>query len=408
MFQVNFITMQIRLLFLMFLCFSLNCFSQLPVNRIDSLMKSRYVPNAPGAVIAIQQHDKIVFEKGYGLVDFVTGKTITADDNFNIGSLTKQFTAFALLELYEQGKLSLTDTIGKFFTLPAAIASIRIIQLLSHSSGIPDHYELTDTNKVKHATDKDVLDAIRRAGPLYFSPGTHYRYSNTAYCLLGLLIEKLSATTYPVFLQQQIFGPLGITGASVFNIHQHLPNRVTGYDVAKDGKFVKADAEESIFFSTEADGGIYISMNNYLKWCSALESGKFSASRAVRIAWHGQTCVDTLHALWYGCGWFIYQPPGFPKSVYHTGSNGGFRSVVFMIPSLDYCISIFSNRSDIDLEELVSRVNAILSVPDNSFIKSSPLESFIQHWPIFAPCKETSSYSTLFKKNLNAKGTALN
>jgi D-alanyl-D-alanine carboxypeptidase len=400
--------MKIRLLFLMFLCYSPNCFSQLPANRIDSLMRSSYFPNAPGAVIAIQQHNKIVFEKGYGLTDLVTGKTITADDNFNIGSLTKQFTAFALLELCDEGKLSLTDTIGKFFKLPDAIASIRIIQLLSHSSGIPDHYELTDTNKIKHATDKDVLDAIRRAGSLYFLPGTHYRYSNTAYCLLGMLIEKLSAGTYPDFLQQQIFAPLGIRDASVFNINQHIPNRVTGYDETKAGKFVKADAEESIFFSTEADGGIYISMNNYLKWCSALESGKFSASHAMQIAWQGQTCVDTLHALWYGCGWFIHQTPGFPKSVYHTGSNGGFRSVVFMIPSLDYCVSIFSNRSDIDLEELVTRVNAILSIPDNSFIKSSPLESFIHHWPIFAPCKETSSYSTLFKKNLNVKGMALN
>jgi D-alanyl-D-alanine carboxypeptidase len=408
MFQVNFLAMKIRSLFLIFLCYSLKCFGQLPVNRIDSLMNSSYLPNAPGAVIAIQQHNKIVFEKGYGLADLVSGKPITADDNFNIGSLTKQFTAFALLELYDKGKLSLTDSIGKFFKLPAAIASIRIIQLLSHSSGIPDHYALTDTNKVKHATDKDVLDAIRQAGPLYFSPGTHYRYSNTAYCLLGLLIEKLSATSYPVFLQQQIFAPLGIKDASVFNIHQHISNRVIGYDVSKDGKFVKSDAEESIFFSTEADGGIYISMNNYLKWCTAVESGEFSAGRAMRIAWQGQTSVDTLHALWYGCGWFIHQPPGFPKSVYHTGSNGGFRSVVFMIPSMDYCISIFSNRSDIDLEELVSRVNAILSIPDNSFIKSSPLESFIHHWPIFAPCKETSSYSTLFKKNLNVKGMALN
>jgi len=406
--QVNFITMKIRSFFLMFFFYGPNCFSQLPVNRIDSLMRSRYIPNAPGAVIAIQQHNKIVFEKGYGLANLVSRKTITADNNFNIGSLTKQFTAFALLELYDEGKLSLTDTIGKFFTLPAAISSIRIIELLSHSSGIPDHYELTDTNKVKHATDKDVLDAIRTAGSLYFSPGTHYRYSNTAYCLLGMLIEKLSATTYPDFLQQQVFGPLGIKDASVFNIHRPVPNRVIGYDVGKYGKFVKADAEESIFFSTEADGGLYISMNNYLKWCTAVESGKFSERRAMQIAWEGQTEVDTLHALWYGCGWFIHQPPGLPKSFYHTGSNGGFRTAVFMIPSLDYCVSIFSNRSDIDLEELVSKVNAILAVPDNSFIKSSPLESFIHHWPIFAPCKETSSYSTLFKKNSNANGMALN
>ncbi len=400
--------MKRRGLLLILLFFCLSGFSQPALTRIDSLMKSYYQQAEPGAVIAIQQQNQIIFKKGYGLADLVTGRPITADDNFNIGSLTKQFTAFALLELYYNGKFSLTDTIGKFFNLPAQVASIRISQLLGHSSGIPDHYGFTDTNRIKHVTDKDVLAAIQRAGSLYFPSGTHYRYSNTAYCLLGLLIEKLSDMPYPAFLQQQIFGPLCIRDAKVFQINQPISKRVIGYDVTKDKKFIKSDAEESIFFSTEADGGIYISMNNYLKWCMAVESGAFSSSPAIRKAWQGQTCIDTLRALWYGYGWFIHQPAGSPKAVYHTGSNGGFRTVVFMIPSLDYCISIFSNRSDIDLEELVSRINNILSIPDNSFIKSEPLESFIHSWPIFAPCKETSSFSTSFKKNLNAKGMVLN
>jgi D-alanyl-D-alanine carboxypeptidase len=404
----QFLIVKTRFLLLIFSFSRVYGFSQTAVDRIDSLMKSWYISTAPGAVIAIQQHHTTIFKKGYGLTDLVAGRPITADDNFNIGSLTKQFTAFALLKLYYKGKFSLTDTIGKFFKMPAPLASIRISQLLSHSSGIPDHYEFTDTDKIKHATDKDVLEAIQHAGSTYFSSGTRYRYSNTAYCLLGLLIEKLSGMPYPDFLQQQIFAPLGIRDATVFQINRHITLRVTGYDMAKDGKFVKSDAEESIFFSTEADGGIYISMNNYMKWCTAVESGGLSGSPAIGKAWQEQTIIDSLHALWYGFGWFIHQPAGSPKTIYHTGSNGGFRTVVFMIPSLDYCISIFSNRSDIDLEELVSRINDILSIPDNSFIKSSPFESFIQSWPIFAPCKETSSFSTSFKKNLNARGMVLN
>jgi len=400
--------MRLWLLFLIILFPRTRIFGQTAADRIDSLMKSLYMPSDPGAVIAIQQHSQMIFKKGYGLADLVSRKTLTADDNFNIGSLTKQFTAFAVLELYYKGKFSLTDPIGKFFKLPAPLASIRISQLLSHSSGIPDHYAFTDTNKIKHATDKDVLAAVQNAGSLYFTSGTHYRYSNTAYCLLGLLIEKLSGLSYPDFIQQEIFAPLGIRNATVFQVNHSIKQRVTGYDRAKDGKFIKSDAAESIFFSTEADGGIYISMNNYLKWCTAVGSGEFSGNPSIRRAWQGQTCIDTLHALWYGCGWFIHEAPGYPKTVYHTGSNGGFRSVVFMIPIQDYCISIFSNRSDIDLEELVSQINQILSIPDNYFIKSAPLESFIHSWPIFAPCKETSSYSTSFKKNLNAKGMALN
>jgi D-alanyl-D-alanine carboxypeptidase len=377
-------------------------------NRIDSLMNAIYKPDLPGAILAIQQHHKTIFEKAYGLADMVSKKRITADDNFNIGSLTKQFTAYALLTLLYEGKFSLDDSIGKFFQLPAPLSNIHINQLLNHSSGLPDHYHFTDTKQVKHATDKDVLFALQSADSLYFPSGTHYRYSNTAYCLLGLLIEKLSHLSYPDFLQARIFAPLGIEDASVFQMNKPVKRRVIGYDPYVNGKFKMSDAEESVFFSTEADGGIYISMNNYLKWCEAVESGVLSATPSIQAAWTGQTCVDTVTNLWYGYGWFVKQPISSQKLIYHTGFNGGFRTAVFMIPSLDYCVSIFSNRSDIDLEEIISWINNTLSIPDNSFIKSGPLESFIHSWPIFAPCKETKSFSTSFIRNWNAKGMVLN
>jgi D-alanyl-D-alanine carboxypeptidase len=408
MFQVNYYIMKLRLP--IFICnfIFIVARGQTAEIRIDSLMNTIYKPDVPGAVLAIQQHHRIIFERAYGLSDMDSKKQITPDENFNIGSLTKQFTAYALLTLLNEGKFSMNDSIGKFFNLPNPLSGIRISQLLNHSSGLPDHYHFTDTNKIKHATDRDVLTALQHADSLYFPSGTHYRYSNTAYCILGQLIEKLSGISYPAFLQSRIFSPLGIKNASVFQANVPIKNRVIGYDADSTGKFKKSDSDESIFFSTEADGGIYISMNNYLKWCAAVESGIFSETPPIRAAWTGQTCVDTLGKLWYGYGWFIHQQPGSSKSIYHTGFNGGFRTVVFMIPSLDYCVSIFSNRSDIDLEDLVSRINKILSIPDNSFIKSGPLESFIHTWPIFAPCKETKSFSTLFKKNLNVKDMALN
>jgi len=400
--------MKYRILFLTFQFASVFGSGQNPRNQIDSLMKRYFHPTDPGAVIAVTLNEVSVFKKCYGISDLSTGKAIAEDDNFNIGSLTKQFTAFALLDLYDKGKCSLDDSIGKYLRLPRPLAAVRIGQLLSHSSGIPDHYGFTDTFKVKHATDRDVLEAIQRADSLYFISGSRYRYSNTSYCLLGLLIEKLSGMSYACFLQQTILEPLGIRDAAVFQYNQPIKDRVWGYATGKDGKFFRSDAEESIFFSTEADGGIYISMNNFLKWCAAIESGRLSNTPMIRKAWQGQTEIDTARDLWYGCGWFIRQRRGTPKAVYHTGSNGGFRTVVFMIPSRDYCVSIFSNRSDIDLEELVSRINNILSVSDNSFIKSGQLESFIHSWPIFAPCKETRSFSTSFKRNLNAKDMALN
>jgi CubicO group peptidase (beta-lactamase class C family) len=264
---------------------------------------------------------------------------------------------------------------------------------------------------VKHATDKDVLQALQKSDTLYFISGTRYRYSNTAYCLLGMLIEKISGMPYPDYLKKNVFGPLGIRDASVFKMDQQITKRVIGYERGTDGNFTKSDAEESIFFSTEADGGIYISMNNYLKWCQAIENGKFSRTPMIQYAWQAHTPVQRALGLWYGCGWFVQEDNDdtiTTKAVYHTGFNGGFRTAVFMIPSMDYCVAIFSNRSDIDLEELVLSINHILGIRYNSFIKSGPLESFIHSWPIFAPCKETSSFSTSFRKNLIAKGMVLN
>jgi D-alanyl-D-alanine carboxypeptidase len=410
MFQVNFYMIHFRSLFLIYQLFTICSYGQSAVSRIDSLMNSYYSSRLPGAVIAIEQNHKLIFKKGYGLANLLSGQTISADGNFNIGSLTKQFTAFAVLKLYYAGKFSLTDSIGKFFTLKSPLSSISIRQLLSHSSGIPDHYGYTDTFLVKHARDRDVLVAIQKADSLYFPSGSRYRYSNTAYCLLGLLIEKISGLSYNDFLQDNIFKPLGIHQAQVYDSQRIISNRVTGFERTKNGSFVKSDAEESIFFSTEADGGIYISMNNYLKWCRAVESGIFSNSPMIEYCWQAHTPVDSARGLWYGAGWFIQENRNQPaaKMIYHTGFNGGFRTVVFMIASMNYCISIFSNRGDIDLEELVTRINRILQVPDNSFIKSGPLESFNNSWPKFAPCKETSSFSTSFIRNSNAKGMVLN
>jgi D-alanyl-D-alanine carboxypeptidase len=407
--QVNFNMKAVFTLFI-FIFILFNGYSQSVKDQIDSLLRGYYPADAPGAVVSVRMHGIVLFEKSYGLANLQNRKPITEHDNFNIGSLTKQFTAFAILSLIDEGKLSLTDSIGKYFKLHPPLSGVLISQLLDHSSGIPDHYAFTDTLTVKHATDKDVLEAIQKAADPYFAAGTHYRYSNTAYCLLGMLIEKVSGMSYPDYLEQQIFAPLGIKNATVFQFGKPINRRVTGYEKNNTGGFRIADAEQSVFFSTEADGGLYISMNDYQLWCEAIVSGRFSKTPMIRKAWQGQTLVDTLNRLWYGCGWFVKQPGSTdtPGIVYHTGFNGGFESVVWIIPSMDYIISIFSNRSDLDLEELVFRINRLLRVRDNSFIKSAPLESFIHCWPIFAPCKETSLYSTSFTRNWNANDMVSN
>ena len=389
-------------------CISLNARCQPDLQKIDSLMKTYYSSRLPGAVIGIQYHGKTIFIKGYGSADLSTNDPVTAATIFNIGSLTKQFTAYAVLKLVRLKKILLTDRLDHYFpSLPPSISKkITIQQLLSHCSGIPDHYGYTDTLQVRHATDKDVLTALEKADTLLFTPGTGYRYSNTAYCLLGLLIEKCSGTSYEQFVRQEIFNPLRMNNSSVFNISKRRNGVAKSYTShGKDG-FAELDADQSIFFSTEADGGMLTTIGDYLAWCHSLQAGYLDNS-VVAQQWTPHTVVDSLQGLAYGYGWFI-AGEGRNKSIYHTGSNGGFRTVCYMRPAENYAVAIFSNRDDIDLENIVMRINQFLNVGDNSFLKSLPLESFIHCWPIFAPCKETRLYSISSTGNWSASVTDWN
>lgn len=361
------------------------------VDAIDSLMRSLYPKQAPGAALMMVKDGRLLFNKAYGLANLSAGLANSSNTNFNIGSVTKQFTAFCILELAAQKKLSLEDSLLHFFPgFHPATGGIRVRQLLSHCSGIADHYGFTDTNKVKRATDKDVLEAVQNAGQLYFVPGTQYRYSNTAYCLLGMIIEKVSGQSYADYIRQHIFEPLQMINSRVLQEGQPIPKRSFGYDYdSSANRFTKLDEKESIFFSTEADGGIYTSLNDYAKWLRFIENAGRSTIRQARTP---QFPVDSLQKLFYGFGWFVSDKSP-DRAVYHSGSNGGFRAFVYTIPSKKYQLVIFSNRSGIDLEALVERLNKLAGITNKSFTKIEALVSFHACWPIFAPCKETRLFS---------------
>src|SRR5207248_607483 len=174
--------------------------------QVDSLLKTIYRDNEPGASIAILQN-KVLFQHSYGLMDLDTKQKITSKTNFNIASLTKQFTAMAILQLAERKKLSLGDHLDKFFPeLTKKIAeATNVQQLLTHSSGIVDHYDYIDTTQIRHAHIADVLKGIKNIDSFYFAPGSSYRYSNTAFCLLALIIERLSGMPYSTYVKKNIF-----------------------------------------------------------------------------------------------------------------------------------------------------------------------------------------------------------
>ena len=364
-----------RLIILSLVLFTADCgIAQNEHARTDSLMSSVYQGDSPGAAIAVIKEGRVVFKKGYGIADLDSKAPITPSTNFNICSMTKQFTACAILQLQREGRLSLDDKLNRFFPdFASGVASnVSVRHLLTHSSGIMDHYPFVDRAKYKEFWDKDVLTALRSVDSLYFQPGSRYRYSNAAFCLLALIIEKLSGETYPAYLRNHLFGPLNMARSDVIQSDFEIADRAFGYEFDKD-TFRIADARESLFFSTMGDGGVYTSIDDYLRWITAIQQKSVLDPALVKEAQSAQFPIDTARNLSYGFGWFV-AGAGDSRLVYHTGSNGGFRTIVLMKPSAQYAVVIFSNRTGVDLEDLVRVINKIYAIDDKAFVK---LESLI-------------------------------
>ena len=234
-----------------------------------------------------------------------------------------------------------------------------IRHLLTHTSGIIDHYAYADTDHLKHAHNADVYNAIKDVDSLYFMPGTQFRYSNTGFCLLGLIIERVSGITYNSYMDQFIFRPAGMQHTTVWNENNGIVQPATGYEWDSTQNKIEISGEnEHIFFSTEGDGGIYISIHDYIQWLHALQEGKVFSKSIVNKAMSIEYSIKKESGLGYGFGWFVDESSTY-KKVYHSGSNGGFRTYSFTIPG-QYSIIIFSNRADIDVESIVQKINGIL------------------------------------------------
>lgn len=349
-------------------------------SRIDSLLKATYSDTLPGASIAVINNGKVIFRENYGVSGISAKEKISSFSNFNIASLTKQFTALAILQLESQHLLSINDKLSLFFPqMNKKVANaITIKQLLTHSSGIMDHYNYANTSNLKHAYNADVYKAIKAVDTTYFTPGTQFRYSNTAYCLLALIIEKLSGEIYSHYMTNNIFKKAGMSATKIWNQKENITKEVTGYawDSAS-ARFKISGPGESIFFSTEGDGGIYTSVNDYIKWFNALQSGKIFSPNIVQKARTIEYAINKENKLGYGFGWFIEESAS-QRKVYHSGSNGGFRTFSFSIPAENNLVIIFSNRDDIDLESLVQKIVQIQWQKSKPFTKIEVLTSMVR------------------------------
>jgi len=325
------------------------------VEQADILMQGLFPPDVPGAALTILWEEGC-FSQGYGLADLGTGAHITPDTAFRIASLTKQFTARAIHILQSQEFLSLQEPIGPYFpAFPAALGQITPGQLLHHSSGVSDYEALLSSDRTESIDDREVETLIAAKGFLYFSPGTAFRYSNTGYCLLARLLEKASGLSFGQYIDQHIFTPLAMAHSRVFEPAVLIPNRAYGYHRAGP-QWCWAD--QDVTSTTQGDGGIYISANDFRKW--------IIAGRGLRIA-KGPPSDQPSPGLqdvpvWYQDGWFVGEETDGSPCWFHSGESTGFRHIAYCNDMHERAVILFSNGDDDRVERAFSALAEMLSL----------------------------------------------
>ena len=289
---------------------------------VSGVMRKQHIP---GVSIAIVKDGKIIEAKGYGLANVELSVPATEKTVYQLASVTKQFTATAIMMLVEQGKLGLGDKISKYLPgLPAAWKDVTVRQLLNHTSGIRSYTSVKDFFKTarKDYTRREILDLVAK-DPLEFASGEKWKYSNTGYFLLGMLIEKVAGKTYGDFLDERIFKPLGMTQTRTNDLQAIIPNRAQGYDwngkVLRNGEYVSPT-------QPFAAGMLVSTVSDLVKWDAALGSEKLLEKSALESMWL-PTPLSKGSPADYGMGWQV-KPVNGHRLVSHGGGIPGFSTQI--------------------------------------------------------------------------------
>jgi CubicO group peptidase (beta-lactamase class C family) len=327
------------------------------VGGIEALVQESVAPDGPGASVLVIDEGEVLFQKASGLADVEAGIPNTPATNFRLASVSKQFTAMAIVQLIERGKLTLETTLADLFsTFPDYGREITVWHLLVHSSGLPDYEDFVPEEQTEQLKDRDVLQILQKRATGLFPPGTKYSYSNSAYCVLAQIIEDISGESFAEFLRQNIFEPLGMTNTVAYeNGISTVTNRAYGY-TPKEGGFERTD--QSVTSATLGDGGIYSSTTDLILWFQALSTTTLvSAASMTRIFTPQQSLGETSRA--YGFGWFIYDDHG-ARRLEHDGTTIGFRNYVIRMPDHRRTVLLLMNRRDGQPRKLAGQIVELL------------------------------------------------
>ena len=336
--------------------FASNVFGQKLDAQIDKLIAEKYTVDGPGGAILVSQKGKIIYQKGFGKASIELNVNNSPDNVFEIGSITKQYTAVCILMLEEQGKLKVTDAIEKYLPDYPRGNEITIHQLLTHIAGVVNYTALPEWTKVwREDKTVDEMIAFFKDKPLDFEPGAHWNYSNSGYILLGAIIEKISGMTYGDFVEQNIFNAIGMNNSYYGSRSEIIAMRAQGYQSAGEGKY--RNAEYLSLTHPYASGSIMSTVGDQLIWIKAIANNKLISEASKKKAWTPCIPADGKNS-YHGYGWTINEINGSP-TIEHGGGIFGFVSFGIYMPEEDIFVSILTNRDGISPDDIAIKAAAI-------------------------------------------------
>jgi CubicO group peptidase (beta-lactamase class C family) len=306
----------------------------------------------PGLSLVIIRDGHVAKMRGYGFADLELKVPATPDTVFEIGSITKQFTAMAIMLLVEQGKIDVSDTAGKYLPqLPDAWKAVTIRQLLTHTSGVPDYEEIMGYDGYRNPMTAEQVIALAAGKPVDFQPGTKWNYSNTGYFLLTLILEKVSGEPYASFVKQRILVPAGMTHTRSSEPVDVIADRASGY-AFENGHIENRDPMQPT--ATGGAGMLVSTVKDLAKWNTVLDRQSILAQTSYAQMWADAPLADgSLSG--YGFGWSV-SPMREHRSQNHSGGTAGFSSNILRLPDDRVTVIVLTNTGSANATSITNHI----------------------------------------------------
>lgn len=322
------------------------------IKKVDNILTKKITDNEPGAAVIIVKNGRIIFNKCFGLADIEHNVPITSKTMFNLASVSKQFTAFAILLLEKEGKLNLSDDIHKYIPdLPDYSKSVTIQHLLNHTSGIWNYNDMMITfggyDELDHYTLNEVITFLKKQKELLFDPGSQWVYSNSNYILLSQIVEKVTGIPFQQWVKNHVFDPLEMKNSVLIqNSTQIIPNRAGHY--RKVDEKIYNYGSNWVNFCGHSE--LYSNAEDMAKWMDNYRSKKVGGESIITKMFQKGKLNDGSEST-YGNGVGIGQRYGY-KFIQHSGSTGGFKTFMIYSPDPELGITILANGNSLDVNSL--------------------------------------------------------